>query len=73
MTILWSAAMETTSLKVVPATTTAREVLEHQPAGVFLSNGPGDPAVVDYAVRAAAVTCSRIGPDLPYAHELEQP
>ncbi|QLC73020.1 carbohydrate kinase [Pseudomonas sp. LPB0260] len=30
-------------------------------------------AMLGYAVRAAAVTCSRIGPDLPYAHELEQP
>ena len=33
---------------VVPATTTAAEVLEHQPDGVFLSNGPGDPAALDY-------------------------
>lgn len=30
-------------------------------------------AMLDYAVRAAALTCSRVGPDLPYAHELEQP
>ncbi|MDM8348940.1 carbohydrate kinase [Pseudomonas sp. sp1636] len=30
-------------------------------------------AMLGYAVRAAAVTCSRVGPDLPYAHELEQP
>ncbi|WP_369959489.1 carbohydrate kinase [Pseudomonas benzenivorans] len=28
-------------------------------------------ALLDYAVRAAAVTCSRVGPDLPYAHELQ--
>jgi carbamoyl-phosphate synthase small subunit len=36
---------------VVPATASLDEVLEHQPAGVFLSNGPGDPAATgDYAV-----------------------
>ena len=28
-------------------------------------------AMLDYAVRAAAVTCSRVGPDLPRAHELQ--
>ncbi len=39
---------------VVPADTPAAAVLERRPKGVFLSNGPGDPAVVDYAVRAVA-------------------
>jgi carbamoyl-phosphate synthase small subunit len=34
---------------VVPAETTAEEVLELSPDGVFLSNGPGDPAAVSYA------------------------
>ena len=34
-------------------TTPAREVLALKPDGVFLSNGPGDPAAVDYAVEAA--------------------
>lgn len=34
---------------VVPAKTTAEEVLGLNPDGVFLSNGPGDPAAVDYA------------------------
>jgi carbamoyl-phosphate synthase small subunit len=37
------------AVTVVPATATAREVLAHGPDGVFLSNGPGDPAVLDYA------------------------
>jgi carbamoyl-phosphate synthase small subunit len=37
-------------LTVVPATTTAAEVLAMRPDGVFLSNGPGDPAAVTYAV-----------------------
>jgi carbamoyl-phosphate synthase small subunit len=35
---------------VVPAETTAREVLALEPDGVFLSNGPGDPRIMDYAV-----------------------
>lgn len=34
---------------VVPATTSAEAVLEQEPDGVFLSNGPGDPAAVAYA------------------------
>lgn len=37
---------------VVPAHTRADEVLELKPDGVFLSNGPGDPEPVDYAVKA---------------------
>jgi carbamoyl-phosphate synthase small subunit len=35
----------------VPATTTAAEVLAKKPDGIFLSNGPGDPAPVTYAVE----------------------
>jgi len=34
---------------VVPATATSEQVLELKPDGVFLSNGPGDPSVLDYA------------------------
>jgi carbamoyl-phosphate synthase small subunit len=37
-------------LTVVPATATAADVLALRPDGVFLSNGPGDPAAVTYAV-----------------------
>jgi carbamoyl-phosphate synthase small subunit len=37
---------------VVPADTTAGDVLEMKPDGVFLSNGPGDPAGLPYAVEA---------------------
>jgi carbamoyl-phosphate synthase small subunit len=36
---------------VVPAKTSARDVLALSPDGVFLSNGPGDPAAVGYAVE----------------------
>ncbi len=37
---------------VVPASTSAADVLAMRPDGVFLSNGPGDPEVVGYAVDA---------------------
>ncbi len=37
---------------VVPAQTPASEVLAIRPDGVFLSNGPGDPAPCDYAIKA---------------------
>ncbi|MEE3070626.1 MAG: glutamine-hydrolyzing carbamoyl-phosphate synthase small subunit [Pseudomonadota bacterium] len=38
---------------VLPATATAEEILAHNPDGVFLSNGPGDPAATgEYAVPA---------------------
>lgn len=39
-------------LTVVPATTSAEDVLALQPDGVFLSNGPGDPEPCDYAISA---------------------
>jgi carbamoyl-phosphate synthase small subunit len=39
---------------VVPAQTTAEEVLALAPDGIFLSNGPGDPAGVPYAAEAVA-------------------
>ena len=38
---------------VVPAATPARDVLAMKPDGIFLSNGPGDPAAVGYGVEAA--------------------
>ncbi|PIJ81424.1 carbamoyl phosphate synthase small subunit [Erwinia sp. OLCASP19] len=39
-------------LTVVPAQTPAEEVLQMQPDGIFLSNGPGDPEPCDYAIAA---------------------
>ena len=39
-------------VEVVPASTPAAEVLARKPHGVFLSNGPGDPATVPYAIEA---------------------
>jgi carbamoyl-phosphate synthase small subunit len=40
------------SVTVVPATTSAKDVLAMNPDGVFLSNGPGDPEPCFYAIRA---------------------
>jgi carbamoyl-phosphate synthase small subunit len=37
--------------QVLPATASAQDALKHKPAGIFLSNGPGDPAALDYIVR----------------------
>jgi len=39
------------AVQVLPATTTAASALKYKPAGIFLSNGPGDPAALDYIVR----------------------
>jgi carbamoyl-phosphate synthase small subunit len=40
-------------VRVYPATTPASELLATGPDGIFLSNGPGDPAVLDYAIENA--------------------
>jgi carbamoyl-phosphate synthase small subunit len=40
-------------VRVVPARTPAREVLALEPDGVVLSNGPGDPEPLDFAIAAA--------------------
>jgi carbamoyl-phosphate synthase small subunit len=37
--------------QVLPATATAAEALQYKPAGIFLSNGPGDPSALNYIVR----------------------
>jgi carbamoyl-phosphate synthase small subunit len=39
-------------VQVVPAKTTAEEIMALKPNGVFLSNGPGDPEPCDYAIKA---------------------
>lgn len=49
--ILRCLASEGCKVTVVPATATAEEILAHRPDGLFLSNGPGDPAATgEYAV-----------------------
>ncbi len=40
--------------QVVPAGTPAAEALKYRPAGIFLSNGPGDPSALPYAVEAVS-------------------
>jgi carbamoyl-phosphate synthase small subunit len=46
-------------ITVVPAQTTAEQVLALNPDGVFLSNGPGDPDPCDYAIAATKVFLER--------------
>ena len=58
--ILRMLTRENCRVTVVPAETTADEVLGLKPDGVFLSNGPGDPEPVDYAVRAIRQMMGRV-------------
>ncbi len=51
--ILRMLAQRGCKVTVVPAQTSAIEVLKHKPDGIFLSNGPGDPEPCDYAIAAA--------------------
>ncbi len=51
--ILRSLRLNGITSKVVPAKTTAEEVMKYKPDGVFFSNGPADPAAVTYAIDAA--------------------
>ncbi|MBA3654725.1 MAG: glutamine-hydrolyzing carbamoyl-phosphate synthase small subunit [Actinobacteria bacterium] len=51
---------EMATIEVVPASTRAADVLARAPDGVFLSNGPGDPAAVTYAVDAITELLGRV-------------
>jgi carbamoyl-phosphate synthase small subunit len=51
--ILRSLRVHGMDIDVVPAKTSAEEVLKMKPDGIFFSNGPADPAAVSYAVTAA--------------------
>ena len=55
LNILRLLAEQGCDITVVPPQTPAAEVLAMQPDGVFLSNGPGDPAACDYAIEATRV------------------
>lgn len=46
-------------LTIVPAQTSAKDVLALNPDGVFLSNGPGDPEPCDYAIQAIQEICEQ--------------
>ncbi len=52
--ILRSLASAGCRVRVLPASTPAEDVLEMNPDGIFLSNGPGDPDAVPYAVENVA-------------------
>ena len=47
------------AVQVLPATASAADALKHQPAGIFLSNGPGDPAALNYIVREVKTLVDR--------------
>jgi len=47
-------------VKVIPATTSADEALTTNPDGIFLSNGPGDPAAVPYAIENVKALLGRV-------------
>ena len=58
--ILRSLVAHGLDVTVVPAETPAEAVLERKPDGVFLSNGPGDPARCTYAIRSAKVLVQKL-------------
>ena len=60
LNILRMLVREGCRVTVVPAETSAEDVFELKPDGVFLSNGPGDPEPVDYAVRAIRKFMGRV-------------
>ena len=60
LNILRMLTREGCRVTVVPAETRADEVLALKPDGVFLSNGPGDPEPVDYAVKAIQGMMGRV-------------
>lgn len=45
---------------ILPGTATAQEILSLQPEGLFLSNGPGDPEPVEYAIRTISELIGKI-------------
>lgn len=51
--ILRSLRLNEMNVKVVPSKTSPEDILKEKPDGVFLSNGPADPAAVSYAIENA--------------------
>jgi carbamoyl-phosphate synthase small subunit len=58
--ILRELARRNCRVTVVPAQTSAADALALRPDGVFLSNGPGDPAAVTYAIAATRALLGRV-------------
>ena len=48
------------SVTIVPGTASAEEIMALKPDGVFLSNGPGDPEPVDYAIKTIGALISQV-------------
>ncbi|MDQ6781870.1 MAG: glutamine-hydrolyzing carbamoyl-phosphate synthase small subunit [Actinomycetota bacterium] len=59
-TAILTALGRSATVEVVPASTSAADVLARRPDGVFLSNGPGDPAPLGYAVDAIAALIGEV-------------
>ncbi|MBP1595443.1 MAG: carbamoyl-phosphate synthase small subunit [Acidobacteria bacterium] len=59
-TILANLTSSGCSVIVVPARTSAEDVLAMRPDGVFLSNGPGDPAPLDFAIGSVRRLLGRV-------------
>jgi len=60
MNILRHLAQRGVKITVLPGNTTAEEILKLRPDGLFVSNGPGDPAVLDYAVKPIKAELQKI-------------
>jgi carbamoyl-phosphate synthase small subunit len=60
LNILRMLTREGCRVTVVPAETKAEDVFDLKPDGIFLSNGPGDPEPVDYAVKAIRQFLGRV-------------
>lgn len=58
--ILRNLAERGVKVTVLPPDTTAEEILKHNPDGLFLSNGPGDPAALDYALKPIQGTLGKV-------------
>jgi carbamoyl-phosphate synthase small subunit len=58
--ILRSLAKRGITVEVLPATATPESVMGHKPDGLVLSNGPGDPAAVDYGIETARALVGRL-------------
>lgn len=58
--ILRQLAEHNCAVQVVPASTSADEILALEPDGVFLSNGPGDPEAVQYAIETVRTLSGKL-------------
>jgi carbamoyl-phosphate synthase small subunit len=58
--ILRNLAQRGVKITVLPPDTSAEEILKHRPDGLFVSNGPGDPAALDYAVKPLQGTLGKV-------------